>query len=146
VGQREDREADEVAIRTGRHPAVWKRASSVVIRKPGKDDYTKVTAYRLIALLSCKGKVVENVALEMLSEETERWQLLSDGQFASSTGRSPIDAAAMMVDRDHAVWENGHLTGVLHMDIKAAFPSVAQGRLLNLIKVRQMDGDLVRWT
>jgi len=32
------------------------------------------------------------------------------------------------------------------MDIKAAFPSVAKGRLVNLIKVREMDGNLVRWT
>jgi hypothetical protein len=32
------------------------------------------------------------------------------------------------------------------MDIKAAFPSVAKGRLVNLMKVRRMDGDLIRWT
>jgi len=41
---------------------------------------------------------------------------------------------------------NGHITGVLLMDIEAAFPSMAKGRLVNLIKVRQMDGDLVQWT
>jgi len=134
------------AIRMGRHPAVWKRASGVVIRKPGKDDYTKLKAYRSISLLSCMGKVVEKVAAELLSEEAERRGLLSDGQFGSRTGRSAIDAAAIMVDRDHAVWTNGHITGVLLMDIKAAFPSVAKGRVVNLMKVRQMDGDLVRWT
>jgi len=32
------------------------------------------------------------------------------------------------------------------MDNKAAFPSVAKGRLVNIMKVRQMDGDLIRWT
>jgi hypothetical protein len=32
------------------------------------------------------------------------------------------------------------------MDIKASFPSVAKGRLVNLIKDRQMDRDLIRWT
>jgi len=32
------------------------------------------------------------------------------------------------------------------MDMKAAFPSVAKGSLVNLMKVRQMDGDLIRWT
>jgi len=51
-----------------------------------------------------------------------------------------------MVDRAHAAWKIGHITGVPLMDIKAAFPSVPKGRLLNLMKVRQMDGDLVRWT
>jgi len=130
----------------GRHPVVWKRASGVVIRKPGKDDYTKLKAYRLISLLSCMGKGVEKVAVELLSEEAERKGLLSDRQFGSRKGRSAIDAAAIMVDRAHTVWTNRHITGVLLMDIKAAFPSVAKGRLVNLMKVRKMDGDLHRWT
>ena len=43
------------AIRTGRHPAVWKRVSGVAILNPGKDDYTKQKAYRSISLLSCMG-------------------------------------------------------------------------------------------
>jgi hypothetical protein len=55
----------------------------VVIRKPGKDDYTKLKAYRSISLLSCMGKVVEKVAAELLSEEAEKRGLLSDGQFGS---------------------------------------------------------------
>jgi hypothetical protein len=71
---------------------------------------------------------------------------LSDGQFGSKKGQSAIDAAAIMVDRAHAAWTNGHVTGVLLMDIKAAFRSVAKGRLVNLMKVRQMDGDLIQWT
>ena len=62
----------KAAIRTGRHPAVWKLVSGVVIRKPGKDDYTQLKAYRSILLLSCMGKVVENVVAELLSEEAER--------------------------------------------------------------------------
>jgi len=130
----------------GRHPAVWKRASGVVIRKPGKDDYTKLKAYRSISLLSCMGKVVEKVVAQLLSEEAERRGLLRDGQFGSRKGRSAIDGAAIIVDRAHAAWTNGHITGVLLMDIKAAFPTVAKGRLVNLMKVRQMDGDLIRWT
>jgi hypothetical protein len=48
-----------------------------------------------------------------------------------------------MVDRAHAAWTNGHITGLLLMYIKAAFPSMAKGRLVNLMKVRQMDGDLI---
>jgi len=54
-------------MRPGRHPAVWKRASGVVIPKPGKDDYTKLKAYRSISLLSCMGKVVKKVAADLLS-------------------------------------------------------------------------------
>jgi hypothetical protein len=54
------------AILPGRHPAGWKRASSVVIRKLGNNNYTKLNTYRSISLFSCMGKVVEKVAAELL--------------------------------------------------------------------------------
>jgi hypothetical protein len=136
----------KATIRTGRHPAVWKRVRGVEIRKPGKDDYTQLKAHRSISLLSCTGKVVEKVVAELLSEEAERREWLSDGQFGSRRGRSAIDAAAIMVDRAHTSWKHGHITGVLLMDIIVAFPSVVKGRLVNLIMVRQMDEDLIQWT
>jgi len=50
-----------------------------------------------------------------------------------------------MVNRAHAACTNGHITGVLLMDIKAAFRSVAKGTLVNFMKISQMDGDLIRW-
>jgi hypothetical protein len=64
----------------------------------------------------------------------------------SRTGWSAIDAVAIMVNRAYAAWTNGHITGVLLMDIKAAFRSVANGRFVNLMKVRQMDRDHLRCT
>jgi hypothetical protein len=92
------------------------------------------------------GKVVEKVVAEMLSEEADRRGLLSDGQFRSRKGNSVVDAAVIIVDRALTAWTNSHITGVVLMDIKAAFPSVAKGSVVNLMKGRQMDGDLIRWT
>jgi hypothetical protein len=134
----------KVANGTGKHPAVRKRASGVVICKTGKDDYPKLMAYRSISLLSCMGEVVEKVVTELLSEEAKRRGVLSDGQFGSRKWRSAIDAAAIIVDSAHATWTIDDITGGFLMDIKAAFPSVAKGRLVNLIRVRQIDGDLIR--
>jgi hypothetical protein len=51
-----------------------------------------------------------------------------------------------MVHRAHAAWTNVHITGVLLMDIEAAFKSVAKGRQVNLTKVWQVDGDLTQCT
>ena len=69
--------------------------------------------------------------------------LLSDGKFGSRKGQLAMDAVAIMVDRARAAWPYSYITGVLLMDIKAAFPSMAKGRLVNVMKVRQMDGDLI---
>ena len=133
----------KAAIRTGRHPAVWKRASGVVIRKLSKDDYMKLKADRSKSLFSCMGKVVEKVVAEIFSEQAERTGLLCDGHFESRKGRSSIDAVAIMVDRADAAGTNGHITGVLIMDVIAAFPSMATGRLINLMKAKQTDRDLI---
>jgi len=133
------------AIRTRRNPTRRKRASSVVICKPGKDDYTELTAYRSISLLSSMGKVVEKVAAELLSEEGGRMWLLSDGNSGGRKRRSAINAVAIKVDRAHAAWTIAHITGVLLMDITAAFASLAKGTLVNMMKVGQIDGDLIRW-
>jgi hypothetical protein len=89
------------------------------------------------------GKVVDNVVAELRSDQAERRGLLSDAQFGGRRGQLAIEAAAIMVDRSHETWQRGHIAGVLLMDIKAAFSSMAKGRLVNLMKVRQMNGDLI---
>jgi len=116
----------KAAIGTGRHPAVRKQASGVDIRKPVRDHYMKLKAYRSISLMSSTGKVVEKVVAELLSGEAQRRALLSDGQFGSRKGHSAINAAAIVVDRAHATWTHAHITGVLLIHIEAAFPSVAK--------------------
>jgi hypothetical protein len=88
------------------------------------------------------GKVVEKVVAEVLSDQAERRGLLSDRNFGRRSGRSAFDAAAIMVDRAHGACRDVHTAGMLLMDIKAAFPRVAKGRLVNLVKVRQMEGYL----
>jgi len=92
------------------------------------------------------GKVVEKVVAELLSDQAESRALLSDGQFGNRKKMSAMDAAAIMVDRAHAAWKDDNLTGVLLIDIKAAFPSIARGRLIDAMKAKKIDEDLIRWT
>jgi len=133
-------------VRMGRHTGVWKRASGVVIRKPGNEDYTMLKFYGTISLLCCVWRVGENVVAELQFDEAERRALLGDSQFGGRKKRSAIDAAAIMVDRAHVTWEDDNFTGVLMMDIEAAFPCVARGRLIHAIYAKRIDGDLIRWT
>jgi hypothetical protein len=69
-----------------------------------------------------------------LSEDAERKGLLNDGQFGSRKQQSAIDAAAIMIDRAHKACLHRNILGVRRMDIKAAFPSRAKGRLVNAMK------------
>jgi len=87
VGQREDCKGGKGDYLQRKTPAEWKPASTVVIRKHGKDDYLKWNTYRSIALLRCKSQGVPKVTTELMSEEVERQGLLSNGQFESRKGR-----------------------------------------------------------
>ena len=58
-------------IRPGVHPRRWKVARGVNIPKPGKDDYGLAKSYRVISLLNFLGKMVEKVAVMMVSAYCE---------------------------------------------------------------------------
>jgi hypothetical protein len=54
-------------LQHGYCPTHFKDTITVVLRKPGKDDYTQPKAYRPIALLNTLGKVMEAIIANRLS-------------------------------------------------------------------------------
>jgi hypothetical protein len=64
-------------------PEQWKRAKIIVLRKPGKPDYTIPGAYCLISLLNTLGKVLKAVIAKRLSYYAEAYDLLPNTQFGS---------------------------------------------------------------
>ena len=54
------------SVRLGYFPTQWKTAKIVVLRKPGKDDYTISKAYRPISLLNTLEKLLEAVMARRL--------------------------------------------------------------------------------
>jgi len=51
-----------------------------------------------------------------------------------------------MINREHLAWREDNIMGVLVMDIKAAFPTIARGMPIHAMKVKQIGGDLIGWT
>ncbi|KAH7090959.1 hypothetical protein BKA62DRAFT_589270, partial [Auriculariales sp. MPI-PUGE-AT-0066] len=62
-------------------PSVAKEFITCVLRKPGKDDYSKPGAWRPVALEDSESKVVEGIVAAQLVELAERCDLLPDHQF-----------------------------------------------------------------
>lgn len=92
-------------------------ASSVLIRNPDTQDYTKVTLYRKIPLLSWLNQAIKNVVAELLPNEDERRAVLSNCEFGSRKKGLAIDAAAILVDIVHSELNEANITRVLLMDI-----------------------------
>jgi hypothetical protein len=49
------------ALHLGHHPHPWKFFTTIMLRKPGKPDYTVPKAYRPIALKDTMSKVTESI-------------------------------------------------------------------------------------
>lgn len=81
------------------------------------------------------GNAVNKVVAELLSEEAERPGLLSDRQFGGRTWQSAIHSVAIIVNQADAAWTNCDMTGMLLRYNEEAFPSFANGRLVNFMTV-----------
>lgn len=68
------------------YPDQWKVFKTVVLRKPGKDDYSDTNLYRPIALLNTVTKVLSSCMKEKLVYHVERANLLPKYQFGGRPG------------------------------------------------------------
>ena len=85
-------------ILLGHRPRIWKTVKGVVIPKPGKPDYSKVRAYRMILLLDVTAKLVEWMVAHLISNYLERKRGLHDGQFSCRKRRSSVNAVALLMN------------------------------------------------
>lgn len=67
----------------------------MLLRKPGKPDYSTPGAYRPISLLNTLGKILEAVIARRLSYLAEKHNLLAETQFGRRPGR--ITEQALLV-------------------------------------------------
>ncbi|KAJ2952394.1 hypothetical protein O0L34_g4681 [Tuta absoluta] len=102
-------------------PTIWKEAVVVVLRKPGKNDYTHPKSYRPIGLLPVLGKIVEKMLVKRI-----RWHTLpemSRQQFGFTPQRSTEDSLYVMMQHVKARLREKKLIVVVSLDIEGAFDS-----------------------
>lgn len=88
-------------------PDHFRQSTTVVIRKPGKPDYTDPKAYRPIALLSTIGKALESVIARRLSFLVEKYNLLPKHHIGGRRGRSSELAIHLLLEETHSAWRDG---------------------------------------
>jgi hypothetical protein len=59
------------SLRLGYCPPHFRQSTTIVLRKPGKDDYTAPKTYRPIALLNTIGKVMDSIIVKRVSYAIE---------------------------------------------------------------------------
>jgi len=135
----------QATIDLGHFPETLKKTTTIVLRKPGKPDYTKAKAYRPIALESTVGKVFESVVAETLSYLTETYELLPAHHFGGRPGRSTDDALMIMVENIYRAWKKGKVYSAVFLDVAGAFNFVHHLRLCDNLRKRGIPNGLVKW-
>lgn len=89
-------------LSTGYCPTHFRSSITVVLRKPGKPDYTITKAYRPIALLNTIGKALEFIIAKRISYLAETYGLLPPNHFGARRSSSTEHALHYLVERVYA--------------------------------------------
>jgi ribonuclease HI len=132
----------KVCFRIGYYPKQWREAVTLILRKPGRPDYAAPNAYRPIALLCTMGKILEAIIAHRLSYLADLYGLLPNTHIGSRPGRSTEDGIVSITEYIKHEWRRGRVVGALLIDVKNAFPSVSQPRLLHNLRKRRVPYEL----
>jgi len=126
-------------------PKAFKETKTVVLRKPGKPDYTKSKAYRPIALENTIGKVFESIIADIISYLAETYELLPAGHYGGRPGRSAEDAMMALSENIYKAWKNKKIFTALFLDVAGAFNNVHHRQLIHNLKTRRMPQQITNW-
>lgn len=124
----------------------WREFTTVVLRKPGKPDYTIPKAYRPIALLNTTGKLLTAIIADQLSHLLETNNLLPATHFGGCPGRSMTDSLHLLEATIKNAWRAGKVASALFLDIEGAFPNAVTKRLLHNMHKCKIPPSLIDFT
>lgn len=98
--------------------------------KPGKRPCSLPRSYRLIALLSCLGKVLKRVIARRLAYIALKLKLFSPRHLGATPGRLAVDAASTITHDVEKAFQDQEVVTALAFDIKGAFERVTDALLI----------------
>ncbi|KIK13673.1 hypothetical protein PISMIDRAFT_17820 [Pisolithus microcarpus 441] len=124
----------------------WRESITVVLRKPGKPDYSTPKAYRPIALLNTTAKILSAIVADRISYISEAHNLLPCTHFGGRPGQSTEDSLLLMEATIKHAWRQHKVVSALFLDIEGAFPNAVTDRLLHNMRMRRLPKDIVDYT
>ncbi|KAI3047626.1 hypothetical protein CBS147353_11740 [Aspergillus niger] len=135
------------SVELGYYPGRWKRARIVVLRKPGKADYTVPGAYRPISLLNTLGKILEAVIAKRLLHWAESHRLLPETQFGGRPGRNTEQALLVLANAVDQAWlqQRSRVVTLIAFDLKGAFNGVNKTSLEARLRAKDIPTIARKW-
>jgi hypothetical protein len=135
------------SLHLGYCPAHFRELTTVVLRKPGKDDYTAPKSYRPIALMNTIGKIMDAVLARRLSYLAETYHVLPPTHIGGRKMRSTEHALHAVTHKIYETWcqNTGQVASLLLLDVSRAFDNVSHTRLLHDLRKRRVGEKTVKW-
>lgn len=130
-------------LRIGYYPKHFRKSTTVVIRKEGKESYQNAKSYRPIALLNTIGKALESILASRISYCVEAYNLLPESHIRGRKSRSTEHAIHYILETIHEAWDEGKVASLLLLDVSGAYDNVSHHRLLHNLKKRRLDTPMV---
>jgi hypothetical protein len=126
------------------HPQAWKTIRGIMLKKPGKANYSLAKTWRVISLLNIMGKIIEKLAADVIAEFCKKAEILHLDQMRACRHCEAIDTVACLMQDVHQAWVQKQLAGVLFLDVKDTFPYTSPRRLMQRMKEMRIDADLLQ--
>jgi hypothetical protein len=127
----------------GKVPMAWKESNICPIFK--KDDKSKVSNYRPIALLSNTAKAQERVVYIHLYKYLKNNNLLTWKNSGFKALDSAVNQLLFITDKIHKALEEGREICLVFLDISKAFDKVWHPGLLHKLRCMGIEGPLFDW-
>jgi hypothetical protein len=113
------------------YPQEWSLMETLILKKPGKPDYTSPSAWRPIVLSDGMARLLNSCQTEDIVTMCEKYNLLPVNHFGARPGRTTTDSIHMHTKIIKDAWRKGQVASTLFLDVKGAFPSVDTKRLFH---------------
>ena len=132
-----------LSINQDKFPHGWKFSKVLPLHK--KDDKLERKNYRPVSILSPISKVLEKIVYEQIYNYFTRNQLFHPNLHGYRGNRSTQTALLQMYDRWVRAAHNSQLSGVVLLDLSAAFDLVDPALLLQKLRIYGFDDHMLAW-
>ena len=126
-----------------RVPSLWKHSKIIPLHKKG--DVLERKNYRPVSILPPISKVLERVIYEQLYTYFSSNKLFHQNVMGFRKDRSTLTATLQMYDRWVRGAGKGNISGVVLLDLSAAFDLVSRSILFKKLEVYGLDSDFINW-
>ena len=132
-----------LSIMQKKFPTCWKFTKIVPLHK--KKSTLKREHYRPVAILSPLSKILEKIMYEQIYSYFDRNKLFHPSLHGYRKGRSTMTALLSMYDKWVWAASKGQVSGVVLVDLSAAFDLVSPSLLIEKLQIYGIDEDFASW-